>query len=110
MIPILRSHHVKLSFNGLLSFVIFMAGIAASGISFAQSGDPVISQEYFVQQAADEALLIMINAFEAEFESEISDQDGAPGVSMEVLFWSCRGSRLNAVSDSVVARVQVITL
>jgi len=73
MIPMLRSRHVKLLFNGLLPIAILLAGM---GISFAQSGDGVITQEYFVQQDADEALLVRINAFEAEFESSISGQEG----------------------------------
>ncbi len=76
MIPILRLCHVKLSFKGLLWFVMIGAGNMVPGISPAQSGEPVITQEYFVQQAVDEALLITINAFEAEFESKISGQDG----------------------------------
>lgn len=33
-------------------------------------------QEYFVQQSADEDLLITINAFEAEFESRVSGSNG----------------------------------
>lgn len=51
-------------------------GLTASPSLGAQTGVSTITHEYFVQQAADEALLIRINAFEAEFESRLSGQQG----------------------------------
>ena len=46
------------------------------GVSRAQVDESAMSQEYFIQQAEDEALLIRIDPFEAEFESTISGQVG----------------------------------
>ena len=52
--------------------VIVMTGLATSVVSNAQPVTPTMTQEYFIQQADDEDLLITISAFEAEFESRIS--------------------------------------
>lgn len=41
----------------------------------AQMNAAPLRQEYFVQQAADEALLIRINAFETEFESTVRGEE-----------------------------------
>ena len=88
MIPILRSRYVKMLYKRrktvtemhsarcLCLIAVLMAGIAIPRPSSAQMEDPPIKEEYFVQQGADEALLIRINAFEAVFESKISARDG----------------------------------
>lgn len=47
------------------------------GLAVAQNAAAPLSQEYFVQQAADEAVLIRIDGFEAEFESTIKGEEGA---------------------------------
>lgn len=52
------------------------AGLLFSPIAIAQTAEPVITQEYFIQQADDEDLLITISAFEAEFESRITGASG----------------------------------
>lgn len=57
--------------------------------SSAQSADPIVKQEYFLQQTDEEDLLITISAFEAEFESKISGPGG------ETLLQSAiKGSRI----------------
>jgi len=73
MIPTLRSPHVK-----MLLLVTLVSGMTTAAPTSAQTGEPPLSEAYFVQQGVDEALLIRINAFEAEFESRISTQDGVP--------------------------------
>lgn len=87
MIPILRSRYVKMLFKrgktlmvvhtACCLFLVFVlvVGTAIPRSSFAQTDKPPMTEEYFVQQGADEALLIRIDAFEAEFESKISAQD-----------------------------------
>jgi len=60
----------------LLPFVILVMGSTIPALSCAQVISPVITQEYFVQQAVDEDLLITINGFEAEFESRVSGTNG----------------------------------
>ena len=52
-------------------FAIFAAGMLVPAISGAQSADPLIKQEYFIQQSVDEDLLITINAFEAELDGQV---------------------------------------
>ena len=59
----------------LFLIAILVTGTAIPRSSFAQTDKPPMTEEYFVQQGADEALLIRIDAFEAEFESKISAQD-----------------------------------
>ncbi len=56
--------------------VVLLTSVYAPGFLLAQNKTPLMKQEYFVQQAADESLLIRIDAFEAEFESRISEQGG----------------------------------
>lgn len=69
-----------------------------STVSFAQTVEPLINQEYFIQQADDEDLLITISAFEAEFESRIT------GASGEVLLQSgIKGSRIVPVFQYIYA-------
>ncbi len=92
MIPILKSNYVKMLFKRALT-VSLVAGLTVPGISSAQDGDEPIRQEYFIQQGADEALLIKVNAFEAEFESRLSGQDaqllllsGIPGSRIVPVF------------------------
>jgi len=75
-----------------------IVGIVLPVLSVAQTNDSMITQEYFVQQAADENLLITINAFEAEFESQIFEQNGA-----ELLHSGIYGSRLIPVFQYVSA-------
>ena len=60
----------------LLLLAIFLVDISVPAVSIAQNDENLISQAYFVQQAADEDLLITVNAFEAEFESRITGQIG----------------------------------
>jgi len=55
----------------LLSLVIIVMGSSISVVQ-AQVKAPARTQEYFIQQGANEDLLITISAFEAEFESRIS--------------------------------------
>lgn len=88
MIPILRSCYVKMLFKRrktmtkvyftrcLCLIAVLMAGTVIPRPSSAQTEVPPIKEEYFVQQGANEALLIRINAFEATFESKISSQEG----------------------------------
>jgi len=79
-------------------FVLLVAGTGISGVSSAAGDDAQISQAYFVVQAAGEALLIRINAFEAEFESKIF------GPNREVLLVSALpGSRIAPVFQYVQA-------
>ena len=76
--------------------MLLVAGIIISGVSYGEGDDSQITQEYFVQQAAGEALLIRINAFEAEFESKIF------GPSREILLISSvPGSRIAPVFQYV---------
>ena len=87
MIPILRSRYVKMLFKRgktlvvvhtaccLFLIAVLVAGTSIPRFSFAQTDKPPMTEEYFVQQGTDEALLIRIDAFEAEFESKISAQD-----------------------------------
>ena len=76
--------------------VFLFAGIPATVT--ADEGDSRITQEYFVQQAAGEALLIRISAFEAEIESTIF------GPSTEVLLVSgLAGSRIAPVFQYIHA-------
>jgi len=87
MIPILRSSYVKMLFKPsntvtvmhpaccLFLIAILVVGTAIPRASSAQTDKPPMTEEYFVQQSVDEALLIRIDAFEAEFESKISAQD-----------------------------------
>jgi tetratricopeptide (TPR) repeat protein len=46
------------------------------GAAYSQDSGAAITQEYFVRQAADEALLVRIDGFEAEFVSTLSDEAG----------------------------------
>jgi CHAT domain-containing protein/tetratricopeptide (TPR) repeat protein len=62
----------------------------------AQNAGPEITQEYFVQQATDEALLIRIDAFEAEFESRISGD-----AAEEILHSGISNSRIAPVFQYV---------
>lgn len=55
---------------------ISMAGAFLPGVSDAQTTSTPLTQEYFVQQTANEDLLIKINSFEAEFESRLTAQNG----------------------------------
>jgi CHAT domain-containing protein/tetratricopeptide (TPR) repeat protein len=84
------SHLKRKDLSYCLQFLAMMAvGLLIPLHSFAQAVDPVITQEYFIQQPDDEDLLITISAFEAEFESKISGPGG------ETLLQSAiRGSRI----------------
>lgn len=62
--------------NCLTLCVVVLALTIVPGQSLGQAEDGQIDQEYFIQQGADEALLIRINGFEAEFESKLSGQAG----------------------------------
>ena len=82
----------------LLAFVIFTTGQVVPSISRAQAVEPVITQEYFIQQAVDEDLLITINAFEAEFQSLVT------GSNDEILLLSgIKGSRIVPVFQYIYA-------
>ncbi|MCW8927113.1 MAG: CHAT domain-containing protein [Xanthomonadales bacterium] len=59
----------------LFSLAGLLAGLFGYGLAVAQNSATPLSQEYFVQQAADEALLIRVDAFEAEFESTIRGEE-----------------------------------
>ncbi len=75
MIPILRSRYVKMLFKRsntvavmhpaccLFLIAILLAGTAIPRSSVAQTDKSPMTEEYFVQQGADEALLIRIDAF-----------------------------------------------
>ena len=65
----------RYSFYYLLLFAIFLVDITVPVVSVAQEDENLLSKEYFIQQTADEDLLITINAFEAEFESRITGQN-----------------------------------
>lgn len=75
MIPSLRSDDVKMLFRFISAIALLMC-FCTPGFLLAEESDLLMAQEYFVQQAADEALLIRIDAFEAEFESTVSGQGG----------------------------------
>lgn len=60
----------------LLLVVIILTAVTGSPDALADTEEPLISQEYFIQQAADEDLFIRINGFEAEFSSRVSTQEG----------------------------------
>jgi len=53
-----------------------LTGWLLCGLAVAQSNAQPITQEYLIQQAADEALLIRIDAYEAEFNSRIRGEEG----------------------------------
>jgi CHAT domain-containing protein len=55
---------------------VFVATLTLPLHSSAQTNNEPLGQEYFVQQAANEALLVRVKAFEAEFESAIIGQGG----------------------------------
>jgi tetratricopeptide (TPR) repeat protein len=74
--PVLYCLHLAPVFLPI-RFAVLLAGMVFSAVLLAQSTGGLITQEYFVQQSADEDLLITIHAFEAEFESQITDQGGA---------------------------------
>ena len=59
----------------LLILTVLAVAALVPAVSNAQTADSLIKHEYFVQQSADEDLLITINAFEAELESRISGQN-----------------------------------
>lgn len=85
-------------FYQLLAIVIFTTGQSVPSVSRAQGVAPVITQEYFIQQAVDEDLLITINAFEAEFQSRVTGSSG------EVLLLSgIKGSRIVPVFQYIYA-------
>ncbi len=81
---------------GFVFLALFLAGTSIPSILLAQTGEQIITQEYFVQQEADEALLIKISAFEAEFESKLSGQSGELLLLSEI-----PGSRLAPVYQYV---------
>ncbi len=84
--------------NQLLALAIIMTGQMVPSVSRAQVVEPVITQEYFIQQAVDEDLLITINAFEAEFESMVTGENG------EVLLRSgIKGSRIVPIFQYISA-------
>lgn len=60
----------------LAGIVLLLAGVLAGANAIAQTAEEEITQEYFIQQAMDEALLIRINAFEAQFESTVVGENG----------------------------------
>ena len=60
----------------LLIIAIFMVGVGVPAVSVAQDDENLLSQEYFLQQPPDEDLVITIDAFEAEFESRITGENG----------------------------------
>jgi CHAT domain-containing protein len=77
---------------------VFMAGAVWPKVSAAQTDQLSTKTEYFIQQGADEDILITINGFEAEFESKISGDAG------KVLIASgMPGSRLVPVFQYVLA-------
>ena len=77
MIPTLSTYDVKLLFKQI-TIIILLSGMLLPAIVCPQGDNSLMTQEYFVQQAADEVLLIRINAFEAELESKITGQGGNP--------------------------------
>lgn len=60
----------------LLPLLFVPAALAIPALSRAQGAEQPMKQEYFVQQSADEDLLITVNAFEAELESRVSGANG----------------------------------
>ena len=93
-------------FYALFSLLIVTAGFAVSGFSYAQENEAPLRQEYFIQQTVDEALLIRINAFEADFESKISAPNGdvmllsaLPGSRIAPLFQYIKGGKQNRQLD-----------
>jgi len=62
--------------RSLAGLALLLVGVSMAAVAVAQTTGTGITQEYFVQQAIDEALLIRINAFEAEFESTVSGESG----------------------------------
>ena len=60
----------------LLSVLALFAGPGLVSETLAQSPAPVMTQEYFIQQAANENLFITISAFEAEMESRVTADNG----------------------------------
>ena len=87
MIPILRCGHVKMLFKygtkpieyDFISsacchilLAIIMGGTLCPAGAYAQTTATPLTQEYFLQQVANEDLLIKINSFEAEFESKLT--------------------------------------
>ncbi len=84
--------------NCLLPVVMLMASLAVPATALAEGAEQKMSQEYFVQQAVSEDLLITINAFEAEFESRVSGPNG------ELLLQSgITGSRIVPVFQYIYA-------
>lgn len=59
----------------LRSFALLLAVLVIPVIAVAQTAGSAIKREYFVHQAADEALLIRVTAFEAEIESRVFAPD-----------------------------------
>jgi CHAT domain-containing protein/tetratricopeptide (TPR) repeat protein len=60
----------------LVLCAMLAAAATAPATVLAQDNGSQMRQEYFIQQGADESLLIRINAFEAEFESKVSGPGG----------------------------------
>ena len=94
-IEFLINKHVSRYLALLLCLV---TGVATPMLSAAQENGALITQEYFIQQAVDEDLLITISAFEAEFESKISAQKG-----QVLLVSGLTGSRMIPVFQYVSA-------
>jgi len=51
----------------LFLFVLLVMATAIPAFATAQDNETQIAKEYFIQQSAEEALLIKVNAFEAVF-------------------------------------------
>ena len=81
-----------------LLLAIITAGTFFPAVADAQTTPKPLTQEYFIEQTANEALLIKINAFEAEFESRITAQNGEV-----LLLSSIRGNRLAPIFQYVSA-------
>jgi len=88
MIPSLKAHDVKMLFKPAVTTVL-VACLFTPGLLLCQEADPLMTKDYFVQQASDEALLIRIDAFEAEFKSGVSEQAGN-----QILMSAIPGSRI----------------
>lgn len=84
----------------LISLVCLVIGVAYGGIAPAQDIGAPITQEYFIEQAADEALLIRIDAFEAEVESVVKGMEG-----QDLLFSGIADSRVAPVFQYVTPPV-----
>jgi len=82
----------------LLVLTILLMGQFVPSVSRAQAVEQVITQEYFIQQAADEDLLITVNAFEAEFESRVTGANGKV-----LLLSGIKGSRIAPVFQYIHA-------